>query len=262
MHSKFFSFLRSGAVPSLVSLSLLLSSYGAYNAHQIAATLSAQADALPKPEPQQERFVVKGEPVVVSISDDIEDPQFVVEPPTSYEIIADRHLTISTQTDGRYVVIGIGVRGGKSAFEKTIVLVGAKKPDKIVVTPPEPTPSPTPPPPSPAPIADKGFRFAIIAQSEDAADVDNLKYVNVMNSTKLRAYLNTHAVKVNGVPEWRILDPDDDLKNETKIWQDVLQRPRTAKFWYVVSDGVNGEEDQLPDNEDALLEICKKYGGP
>ncbi len=173
-----------------------------------------------------------------------------------------RSTVVSALEPGEYKLVGYTALGDvPSEPSICIVVVQGKTPP----TPVPPTPTPTPPGPTPdpkpdvVPIAEKGLRVLLIYNDDDLLKPENAKYLGVINSTKIAAYCAAACVKVNGQPEVRFVDDNETFAHESKIWQDAIKRPRTSKFWVLVSNGDAGEEGPCPDNEDAFIELCKKY---
>lgn len=127
--------------------------------------------------------------------------------------------------------------------------------------PPVP-PVPPVPPPSPAPIPLPGLRALFIYESAELAKMPASQQL-VLTSQLVRDYLNSKCAvgPDNRTKEWRFYDKDTDLSADGKAWQDAMKRPRTQVPWLIVSNGKEGYEGPLPENEAKTLELLKKYGG-
>lgn len=129
--------------------------------------------------------------------------------------------------------------------------------------PPDPGPNPPPNPPTPTPpITEPGFRVLIVYESADLSKLPPSQQ-NVLYGATVRDYLTSHCkVGPDGKTiEWRIWDKDVATDKESKLWQEVMKRPRTALPWIVISNGVTGYEGPLPVNVEDTLALLKKYGG-
>jgi hypothetical protein len=140
---------------------------------------------------------------------------------------------------------------------------------------PTPGPGPNPPPPNPAPGT---ISVLLIDETQKIGRAAWLPYNTVLNSTRVRDYLNSHVAKgPGGLPEWRLYDKDTDLTNEAKKWQDAIKLPRAPSlpitaasvppegdgdFWVIISNGQSGYSGPMPQSEDALLALLKQWGGP
>lgn len=158
---------------------------------------------------------------------------------------------------------------GKVPGTYLIVLWTAGETDSAVVevevtgtppTPPKPVDPPTPD--TPAPIPEKGFRVLIVYETSELAKLP-ASQTAALTSAELRAYLNDKCVAgADGeTKEWRILDKDADLSNESKVWQAAMKRDRKSIPWIVISDGSKGYEGPLPANTADTLKLLKQYGG-
>lgn len=162
---------------------------------------------------------------------------------------------------GRYEVVAWNAKGDvASDLAVCTVVIGGVPP-----VPPDPGPNPPVPPvppPSPAPIPVDGFRALIVYESAELGKMPATQ-TNILYTKEIRDYLNSKTVKgTDGkTGEWRIWDKDVDTTNETKLWQDVMKRPRTAVPWLVISTGKDGFEGPLPATVADTLTLLKKYGG-
>jgi hypothetical protein len=133
------------------------------------------------------------------------------------------------------------------------VRVGKPKPP----TPPTPDPDN---PPGPAPIIDKGLRVLIVRETKEMSSYPSAQ-VAAMNAREVVEYLNAKCVKVNGQPEHRVFDPDQDVSRASKVWQDAMKIERKSLPWIIISDGEKGTSEPLPPNTEELLKLLKTYGG-
>lgn len=139
--------------------------------------------------------------------------------------------------------------------------VGPQPPGPV---PPGPTPpGPTPPtPPGPAPIPTTGLRVLFVFESKDLT-----KYTpqqkSILYGDTVRSYLTAKCAKgPDGVtPEARFFDKDQNVANESKIWQEAMKRPRGSTPWILISTGTEGYEGPLPATVEETMTLLKRYGG-
>jgi hypothetical protein len=192
---------------------------------------------------------------------------------------ADRMTWLSLPAGGRNLIpIDNGKRAifcAKKAGEYDIILFGADSDElaytdrTIVVGTPEPPvppgpipPGPVPPGPTPPPIPTAGFRVLIVYESADVGKLPEPQR-QIFTSTAIREYLNTHAAKNStGHPEWRLLDKNADLTNESDLWKDAWSKADMTHIPSIaVSNGKEGFAGPLPATVDETLALLKKYGG-
>lgn len=128
-----------------------------------------------------------------------------------------------------------------------------------------PQPGPVPPgpvPPSP-PVPAAGLRVLFVYERQDRMTPGQ---VAALNSVKVIDYLNAKCAKdSDGRPAWRKFDKDVVLKNELPVWQKLWEATKpvlgTLPQVVIVTDA-KGEAHPLPDSEQGMLDLLKKYGGP
>lgn len=127
---------------------------------------------------------------------------------------------------------------------------------------PGPGPDPKPPAPGPAPIPVDGFRALLVFEKTELNKLP-ASQLNAVYSEKVRAYLQSHCVASpdGKTKEFRYYDQNDNLANDSKVWQDAFARPRTKVPWIVLSNGKTGYEGPVPLTEAELLQLLTKYGG-
>lgn len=122
--------------------------------------------------------------------------------------------------------------------------------------PPEPGPDPDVAP-VPGPIS-----VLIVEETDDRVRPEMRPYLGVLNSVKVREYLNAHCRKVAGQPQWLIVDDDADLTHADPYWRDALALPRASVPWIAISNGTRGTSGPLPTTEEETLALLRKWGGP
>lgn len=165
-----------------------------------------------------------------------------------------------TAPPGVYKIKLRSIKGSAVETARATVTIG-KAP-----TPPEPGPTPEPkppePPPTPTPIPEAGFRVLIVRES--GATLPPAQ-INAMTARAVREYLDTRCVKVDGVPEWRNWDFDDDTSGESATWQNAMKRAKDKRLgkgpWLLISNGKSGYEGHFPADTAAFLQLLKTYGG-
>lgn len=160
---------------------------------------------------------------------------------------------------GRYVVVW----AGSGQLLTADVTVGGT-PVPPGPTPPTPTPVDPPGPDPPAPIPVAGLYVLIVEETASRAELKAGQREILLGTApgSVRDYLKSHCARdTSGRPEFRILDTDDDLSRDSKVWQDVWARPRKSIPWIAISNGKDGFEGPLPATAAECLQLLKKYGG-
>ena len=135
---------------------------------------------------------------------------------------------------------------------------------------PGPKPKPDDPPSPVTPLPGDGLRVLILEETADRGSLP-VKQGSALGSAILRGYLDQHCVKgPDGVtPEWRILDDDSPLENESELWRqakatilaEMAKQPGAKVPWMLASNGKKSSCGPFPaDLESALAEL-KKTGG-
>jgi hypothetical protein len=152
-------------------------------------------------------------------------------------------------------------KGFKTQFGSTRFTIG-----EVPRPPPEPEPKPKPSPPepvTPAPIPVAGLRVLIVYETgEVALSLLTPGQYSALFSTKARAYYNSVCTPGpdGKTREWRIYDQNVKLAGESKLWQDVMQRPRSSLPWLVVSNPAKGGfEGPLPKTFAETQALIEKY---
>jgi len=174
--------------------------------------------------------------------------------------------------DGRYLfdkpgktwVDATAIDFAKNIFaKKTIVVevqgISPPTPPGPQPVPPGPTPGPTPPRPSVAPIDGPGLRVLMIVESGSPLD---LQTQDVLYGRKVRDYLTANCIKIDSVPDWRIVDPDTQYTDREQRFAKALQRPRTSVPWLIISNGQTGYEGPFPGGPDATLALIQSFVTP
>ena len=169
---------------------------------------------------------------------------------------------------GRYsvtLVTGSIVKGedGKDTldFDEVEKVVTIATPGPIPPTPVPPGPTPQPPGPTPdsAPIKEPGFRVMIIFEKSKSTELP-LNQQTIIFGKTTRDWLKENCVKVDGEPDLRIYDPDDDLSGDKSYWREAIKLPRTKLPWVIVSNpGKGGFSGPLPDTKEEFLTLVNKY---
>lgn len=136
----------------------------------------------------------------------------------------------------------------------TLVVVGGAPP-----VPPGPDPGPGPNPPTPTPA--KALRVILVYESSANMTKEQM---TALYSPKVQEYLDAKTVKDGSNAGWRRFDKDIDVSNEKDFWKRAWQsaKPNIKQVpAVVILDGDNGTVLPFPANDDALLELLKRYGG-
>jgi hypothetical protein len=122
-------------------------------------------------------------------------------------------------------------------------------------------PVPPVPPAPPAPIPAEGLHVLIVVDNQNIGKLPAAQ-VAALTATSVRSYLNGTCPKVNGTPEYRILDKGLDMSAESQLWQTAYKMAdgKTLPF-IVVSNGKTGFQGPLPADTDSLLKLLQQFGG-
>jgi hypothetical protein len=135
-----------------------------------------------------------------------------------------------------------------------LVTVAVVKYQEASVSPnPGPEPGPTP----------SGKLWTCIV--EETAERSKLPPAQVaaLTSGDVRDYLNSHSDREGAAPTWRIFDKDQDVSNESQVWQDefAVMRAEPTPSISIKSGRRWTKPQPLPKDSDSLLKLLKKYGG-
>ena len=121
-----------------------------------------------------------------------------------------------------------------------------------------PTVTPVDPPTPTGPIS------VLIIEEKEQRHLLRQGERDAMASPECRLYVRNHGAKTTDgkTPDWRILDPDQDITGEHQLWKDGMARPRTQTPWVIITNGKAGADGPLPPSPEQFLEVLKKYGGP
>lgn len=122
--------------------------------------------------------------------------------------------------------------------------------------PPGPGPVPPGPTPGPAPIDGPGLRVLMI---REASATLPQPIADVMMAPEVRAFLSANCVKVDGQPDWRMIDPDDTFTDPNHRFAKALKRPRASLPWLIVSNGSGGYEGPFPATVQAMLDLLRSF---
>lgn len=118
-----------------------------------------------------------------------------------------------------------------------------------------------PPGPDPKPVQD-GFRVLFIYETQAALSREQRL---ILNSTKIREYLNRKTEKDGGRPGWRSWDKDIDVSKESQVWRDIWAavKPSAGQTLplLIILSGKKGEVFALPATEAATLALLESKGG-
>jgi hypothetical protein len=169
---------------------------------------------------------------------------------------------------GRYKVEAWNAKGDvASDIAVCWVIIGDPAPLPPGPTPPGPNP-PDPQPPGPT-LPLTGMRVLILEETAHRPRLSRAQQV-ALTSPAVRSYLSSKCP--NGIdgqtPEWRLLDVDQSLANESPAWQQLRsasKAPRPLpdhKPWVVIagSSGV-AFDGPYPATEAEAVALFTKYGG-
>lgn len=124
------------------------------------------------------------------------------------------------------------------------------------------------PPVSPPATPTGKLQVLLLHESENLAEYTP-EQLAVINSNKIRMYLNTHCDKVGDDPQWRRLDndvPKDQLRDENlEIWWERIKETKAnsdEKMWLVIyKDGVKVHDQEVTSGEEETLQLLRSFGG-
>ena len=157
---------------------------------------------------------------------------------------------------GKYWVEVTAIDFAKNIYGKKTVVVEVGKSPAPGPTPPGPGPTPPPTPDGNAPIEGLGLRVLFVHESSQALPSE---LQEVFYGATVRSWLNVNAIKVDGVPDWRIVDPDTKYTDPNHRFAKALARPRTSLPWLIVSNGSSGYEGPFPGDATTTLEFIKAF---
>lgn len=186
--------------------------------------------------------------------------------PKAHPAPPDPAIAVWATGKGQALIQALGVVDGE-AVELAFILVDANNgprppPDPPIPTPPQPDPQPPTPnvdPPKPA----TGLRVLFLYEDEKSLPAQQEL---VINSTKIRAYLNEHCAKDSqGHPEYRVWDKSSIVSSgvakESAVWQqlwkDIQPKLKDEPQLIVVTDQA-AVVYSLPQNVDATMSILTK----
>lgn len=103
----------------------------------------------------------------------------------------------------------------------------------------------------------------VLYESEDLSDPRNAWFVDMLNDTSTRDYLNQHCRKENGRPAYRFVDSDADVSMASPWWQAAIAEAKqhvdeTGEPALAISNGRQGVMQPMkPD----YMKTLRKWGG-
>lgn len=149
----------------------------------------------------------------------------------------------------------------ESAVRRTVLSVLGENPQPppIPVDPVKPDPV-NPDPVTPA-IVTGPLQILVIEETADRMRIPRTQ-LEALFGQRLREYCSTHCSKSDGVtPDFRAIDKDSDVSKTDKWIQDAFKEPRTSLPWISLSNGKAGFSGPLPEDEDRLMQLLKRFGG-
>lgn len=162
--------------------------------------------------------------------------------------VSDTAVIFQMPAEPVWILQGLGERA---------VLVILDPGDKPVppVDPPIDPPKPPVDPPKP-PLPGPGLKVVVIEERADRPKLPPAQ-ARIFGSAAVRTYLNNRAPK-----SYRFFDQDDKPGADDPLGSAAMARPRTSVPWIIIANESTGFEGKLPADEDAVLELLKKFGGP
>ena len=130
-----------------------------------------------------------------------------------------------------------------------IIAEGPDTPDPV---------DPDPPPDVDPPIDGPGLRVLLVYESSEINQLTKQQQ-DIFYSPTVREFLSANCIKVDGQPDWRILDKDTKYTDTQSRFAKALARPRTSTPWIVISNGKTGYEGPLPATVNDTIELVERY---
>lgn len=171
-------------------------------------------------------------------------------------------LVLYAEREGTYQIWAWNAKASKaSKLAVCKVIVGTPAPPTPPVPPTPPMP-PVPPQPDVSPIPAPGLHILIIEESKDRA-----KYkpgqLNAIFSKEFRTYALQHAAKDTATAGVWHIDKDDDTSGLPAHFQTgaafLLKDQSPFPRILVSNPGKGYFVGSVPDNAQALIDLCKKY---
>lgn len=189
---------------------------------------------------------------------------WIVEPSVDTWVSHDKMtLVITTPLNPSTIRIQLIVAlQDQAAFERVAIKVGSgPRPPPVDPIPDDDTiPDPVDPDPEPE-IPKKSLKVLIIEETSARSRLKESQ-LQILFSGTVRQYAKANCLKEkDGTPSFRIYDPDTDVSKDAEWIRKAMAQPRDSTPWLIVTNGVTGFSGPLPENETALLELLKRYGG-
>ena len=169
--------------------------------------------------------------------------------PVEFEIIGDNQFLLNTP--GKQWVDLTVVDFDKNIFFLNTYVVEV---EGATPGPDPPAPEPPGPPDGEPPIEGPGLRVLFVAESSEGMprEIEEAFY-----SKQVSDYLAANCVKVDGVPDFRRVDPDTQYTDANHRFAKALARPRESLPWLIISNGVTGYEGPFPGGVTATMELLR-----
>ena len=179
--------------------------------------------------------------------------------PTPYKQLDDNTFIINQPGKHWVDVTAIDFEKNIYVTQMVIASVGPRPPpDPDPDVDPDVDPDPTPDPDVPAPIDGDGLRILIVYETSEISKLPQ-KQQDVLYGQQIRRYMSENCEKVDGFPEWRILDAETKFQDTDNNFAKALARPRKEIPWIIISNGKTGYEGPLPDNPEMTISLIERF---
>ncbi|MCA9366715.1 hypothetical protein KC887_00420 [Candidatus Kaiserbacteria bacterium] len=177
---------------------------------------------------------------------DIESSDIKYVTDGSGKVIDDQVLIAIENQDGLYYKVI--ARHGEPEERVSILISRNGKIDPVVPSPVDPVNPPDPVVPDPGPM--KAF-YVLVVYESDEATMRGLTagQLAVINSVKVREYLDQHCTKIEGKGGYRFYDIDASVSEDSDVWKqamDIARKEKRTLPFVLVTDGSITRSAEIP----------------
>jgi len=149
----------------------------------------------------------------------------------------------------------------ESEIRRTVLSVLGENPQPPPIPVDPVNPDPVRPDPVTPTIVTGPLQILVIEETGDRVRIPRTQ-LEALFGQRLREYCSGHCSKADGVtPDFRVIDKDSDVGKAEQWIQAAFKEPRTSLPWISLSNGKTGFSGPLPEDEDRLMQLLKRFGG-